>query len=1146
MKLRAWTLIGWMTAAALPFVGMRADAAQVSAQPHAGFERLSFNFDQPAHLSIGGSGSTIILHFDEPLQQSAGTFEGLLKGYASSASISDDGREVTITMNKAYRTRKFVSGTMVGVDIIGKPDGDTTQAPATDAPDAQEAPIAKPKSAPDILTTKKKPSAKADKASKAAAKKANAEVLTTKTAEPTPAPAVEEKKPEPAAETAPTPPQADSITKKSLAPDVMTTKKSDIPPATAEKSSETAAKTATADPVLTTKSPVAAAEPEKKLTPFAEANQPAPKPAPLTEPGKIKPHSDDAEAPPASTAPPAADGSFLVTVRANASGISIHFPYTERTAVAVFERGRDMWLIFSHPGDVNIARLRTVLPKSITDLAQYRYPGHTVLRLTSNGTLHASAHPIKNDYSWSVMLSAAPTPPSVDIAVNADSTETTSRLLLGAFDVGETVRFYDPIVGDLLLVIPTYESGNGIVTARHFPEFTLLNTNRGIAIASTRDDLTTTLSRLGVSIESPTGIAISKNLGVPGVHASITSGNSSAILLPYDQWRVAPDKFKETLLAKTQALRTATKESRADALLSLATLYLGAGMGAEANGYLDLLSTNDPDFYKEHKIALLSVAANVMQNHLDAAMEAIAAPELADVDEAELWREYLALFAPKANAIRQIQQAIEDKKITRPSVAAPVSMADDLENPADAAAAPATPPPVASADKPMMRFLKFNRPYIRFYPPRIRQHLAADAADAYIANGLEEKALAVYDTLNRDDILTPLRLHAEYALALVSIKGKKFAQAEEILKRIGKQSSDLQMQARARMALALLMMQREEKTPEETAETLESIHLTWRGDAMERDLLKTLAGIYKDTKHYDDALRTLKTFTSEFPGDSDFFTISSQMSDMFEDLYLNGKADEMPPLEALALFYEFRDLTPIGEKGDQIIQHLADRLAAFDLLDRAAQLLENQVNYRISGAERSRIGARLALIYILNHQPQEALKAIEVSNFGDNTPELKRERMELSAQALLGLRRYEDALNMISSDVTPGGELLKLDILWAAQDWPNVINRAEDILTRRPDLTATLTEGETEVLLKLALGCSFEGDYTQLRYLRDYYSSLLPDNGYKQVFDFITNDTNPLDREDSALLKEQINRTEGFLSTFKAKIAAGKLSEAVK
>ena len=35
----------------------------------------------------------------------------------------------------------------------------------------------------------------------------------------------------------------------------------------------------------------------------------------------------------------------------------------------------------------------------------------------------------------------------------------------------------------------------------------------------------------------------------------------------------------------------------------------------------------------------------------------------------------------------------------------------------------------------------------------------------------------------------------------------------------------------------------------------------------------------------------------------------------FVDLFLKGKVDAMPPVEALAMFYDFIELTPIGPDG---------------------------------------------------------------------------------------------------------------------------------------------------------------------------------------------------------------------------------------
>jgi hypothetical protein len=880
--------------------------------------------------------------------------------------------------------------------------------------------------------------------------------------------------------------------------------------------------------ILSTKS--APANPVTPPTPTPPAASPP-------TPAVVPPAAALAPVPPKSAPAPL---HFVVTARMRGGQTILNFPYTSRTAAAVFERGRNIWVVFSQAADANIALLRTVVPRQVIDITQYNYPGYTVLRLTTDGTIHAIAHADKGTYGWDIALAPNGEVAPLDTPVAVDKTEHGNRLLLSVFDTAPALSFYDPTAGDRILVIPTFESGRGMTYARTFPEFYLPNTDQGVAVFSSLDDLSSTASRLGVGIESAQGLILSDVLPTLKENNAPAPGVTSSVMLPYDQWYVPPDKFYDTLHARVRALVDATKESRPQSLLSLATLYLGQGMGAEAIGYLALLQVNEPEFYKANHIALLMAAAQALEHRPYDVAQTLTAPELANFPEADLWREYAGLYTLAPSAAQKI---IEGDKPVPPT---PVLVTDDVADNAEMVEAAKSGEPVAPPSKPLMHYLKYNKIYIRYYPPRIRQLLANDAAEAYIANGLEEKALATYDTLNHDNILTPYQYRAEYAVALVNLKKKKLLDAQKALGKLMRQSQDPYIRARARYTEALLQMQHGDKTPDATADEIESIRISWRGDALERDMLHTLAKLYYGNKHYAAALRAMKAFVDGFPNDPEYLSISTEMSALFDDLYINGKADDLTPLESLALFYEFRDLTPIGPKGDGVIQHLADRLAAFDLIDRATQLLETQINYRLGGEERSRVGARLALLYLLNHQPQEAQKIIEITNFGGNSPDLQHQRMELSAQALSGMGRYEEALSMLSYDNSPSGDLLKLDILWAAKDWPNVINRAEDILAKRKDLTAPLTPGETDVLLKLALGYSFMGDYTQLRYLRDYYSGLLPDSEYRQIFNFITSDTAPIDNRDLGKLTDQINHTEGFLNSFKDKVAAGKLSETVK
>ena len=94
--------------------------------------------------------------------------------------------------------------------------------------------------------------------------------------------------------------------------------------------------------------------------------------------------------------------------------------------------------------------------------------------------------------------------------------------------------------------------------------------------------------------------------------------------------------------------------------------------------------------------------------------------------------------------------------------------------------------------------------------------------------------------------------------------------------------------------------------------------------------------------------------TQNFPNDDMAGRAQDDMRAAFVDLFLNGKADQMPPVDALALFYDFIDLTPIGPDGDEMIRRMADRLVAVDLLGPAADLLNYQVNKRLDGVARAK------------------------------------------------------------------------------------------------------------------------------------------------------------------------------------------------
>ena len=107
---------------------------------------------------------------------------------------------------------------------------------------------------------------------------------------------------------------------------------------------------------------------------------------------------------------------------------------------------------------------------------------------------------------------------------------------------------------------------------------------------------------------------------------------------------------------------------------------------------------------------------------------------------------------------------------------------------------------------------------------------------------------------------------------------------------------------------------------------------------------------------------------------------ASKMIDFFAGLYLEDRADSMSPITAIALYDEFKELTPPGKKGAEMVQRLADRLVEVDLLDRAAELLQDQVEFRLDGIEKARVGAQLALVYIFAQKFVDAIENLGLAS----------------------------------------------------------------------------------------------------------------------------------------------------------------------
>ena len=190
-------------------------------------------------------------------------------------------------------------------------------------------------------------------------------------------------------------------------------------------------------------------------------------------------------------------------------------------------------------------------------------------------------------------------------------------------------------------------------------------------------------------------------------------------------------------------------------------------------------------------------------------------------------------------------------------------------------------------------------------------------------------------------------------------------------------SSDRRAAAQGRLREIVLAFAIGDMPRKDVINDLETLTTVWRGDETETEGLKLLAHLYTEDSRYRDAFHVMRTALLAHPNSDMTRKIQDEAAVTFESLFLGGKGDALPPIEALGLFYDFRELTPIGRRGDEMIRRLADRLVAVDLLDQAAELLQHQVDHRLQGG-RARTG-RDASGGRLSHEPQTGPRACHLA-----------------------------------------------------------------------------------------------------------------------------------------------------------------------
>jgi tetratricopeptide (TPR) repeat protein len=1133
-----------------------ARAQEVRAGQHEGFGRLVFDFPEAVTYTADILGGALMVQFDRPMTGDLSRVPAALDKYVSGARVSSNRMVATFPLKGEFRLRAMTVGEAVVLDLLD------TNAPAIttrDLPTPAAKPAPAPTTAPSTPTIPVRTgehdgyfrvvfdwprnvpytvdegrdrvglrfqapgrvnlgrlNGDMPDGMKTASQDTGGKGLTVSLPLPpggsfrhfrsgdsvaidlvgTPAPATAERPggaPQTAAVPVPEPPPAPGQPPRAVTPDVPGAAATpDIPPPPPEAGAAPLPppRAAAGEPPLPAAAPAAPAPVAGSLQPTRDGQAGGDAPAAAAHPAVQGPGTPSVIGRDAEAQSPVPGVERLIDARQREGAAvplppdealyTLSFSWDRPTAAAAFRRAGYLWVVFDRYQEADIRALRVTGGDAVKFAEQVDIgAGAMAVRFIVDPAFNPSFR--REGLLWIMDLQRQPLRPKTPIDVTPQPRSPVGpRLYLPVAEGGDVVAFQDPEVGDTLLVVPVIPLGTGVYPARSYPDVKLPVTAQGVVVEAVSQGIAVRSSRQGVEITAEGGLRLSRDTQGMEALARLGDGGLSSIF-DIAAWKGNADTpFAERKDEMMQAVTMAPVSRRNDARLSLARFLFANGYAAEAQGVLrTILNSGALDYENRPTFRAIRGGASLLMGRFTDAVDDLSHPSLADVDEAAFWR------------------AAAQAQLGNPSVQSSV--------------------------------LEAAGGIINDYPDSLRVPLALVAADAAIAaaNDLSahnflEAATLPGNTLHQKAQLAYLEGKLRESTGAYDDALEAYAQAEEM--------GSMKWTPFARRARMELEHQLDRLPIEGLIDGLERLRFSWRGDDFEFSLLRRLAELYLEAGDHGAALRMLKLAATYFENRPEVADVTDEMYRIFEDLYLKGGADALSPITAIALYDEFRELTPAGEKGDEMIRKLADRLVKVDLLEQAATLLDRQLETRLTeaGEERARVGSRVALVRLLNNQPEMALEALKGSTAQDLPQEMADHRRHLEARALADLNRPNEAIVKLEGDDSKDARVLRSEIYWKAQNWP-MAARSISELVDPPERGQTMSPESALRVLDWATALTLAGDDPQVALLRRRYQDAMRGTDVYEAFDLITS---PGERgiPDYRTINEKVAQVDSFRS----------------
>lgn len=870
------------------------------------------------------------------------------------------------------------------------------------------------------------------------------------------------------------------------------TKQAPVPPAPIPGRAATPEPEQAPAPAAQPVAPVAVAEAESTPGPVSGAGRPVfLRPRNETPEATSEPRAGD-EALSARATGQTADGpaaAARVQAFPDTDALAFRFDFDEPVAAATFRRGGAVWIVFDKPLTVDTVALKAEAGDAAFEILQLPNPDATVLRIRTSRRFNPAVR--RDGLAWIIDLADRDLAPQTPLKVTAQPTSQVGpRLFITVPEPGRPIPIIDPSVGDNFVVVPVIPLGQAIASDYNYPQFKLRVSAQGVVIDPLTDDLRTRSLRQGIEISnSGVDLAVTNVSADAAAHAELNASRPMVRAIEDLAQYYAPTR--EFLAAKREMetqVSSAPANRRTPARLELAKFFFANAYAAETLAILRVAIDDIPLLENEPLVRVLRGASQYLMGRYDQALVDLTHSSVVGNDEARMW-----------------------------AAATTAQLGDRIGSARD---------------------LRFTGSIARDYPRPLKMPLGILITEVAAETGDGQGAQLFLEALNLEKPRLDEQAKLKFAEGKIKELDGDFENAVALWEEVT-DSVDRPSRARARVALTEMLLKLRRIELRDAIEEYEKLRFAWRGDKMEFNNLRRLGALYLDEGYFREGLSTLKEAATHFRELPEAPEVTKQMSDTFNSLFLGDEAAELDPVKAIAIYNEFKELTPAGARGDEMIRNLVDRLVDVDLLDRAAELLSAQVEFRLEGVQKSRVGSRLALIYLLDRNYERALEVLQATGGEDIPEELESQRRHLLAQVLIGLNRDGDALALLESDASESAELLRAEIFWNAGNWLEAAGSFRLLVklsNASPD--TQLTDPQAARILNYAVALTNSGGERAVQQLKQEFSPAMAQSKFSDVFRLVTAQSTP-GILDPMVVPGKVQEVETFLAAYKNKLKDG-------